>query len=190
MNKLFSPKSFYLCVIAFCMISIVSCSNEGQGPGPATQSLSSGSLDTLWTDSATFVQLDSTKKTVFEFRIGGLDTLTMDGWTPLDTSGIRFNNLPNIGLLKGRSGSLNYGPGTYLGNQILHKGAIRKIQDKLASQHARFVLFAPNINSGHVSYDVFVGVDSPKAKSSIIFTTPPTSTGQSSNPSPPKPYSN
>jgi hypothetical protein len=190
MNKLFPPKIYYQFAFVVCMISITSCNSGGSvDPSPKALALT-GTLDTLWVDSATFVQLDSTKKAVFEFRIGGIDTLTMDGWTPQDTGGFKFNNLPNISLLKGRGSSLNYGPGIYLGNQILRKGQIKKIQDKLASKNAQFVLFAPNISSGHISYDIFVGVDNPKAKSNVVFTAPPSNTNQSSNPSPPKTYSN
>jgi len=152
-------------------------------------------LDTLWTDSASFAKLDTSKRIVFEFKIGGtgslnLDSLTMDGWTAPNLITDPFYDTPNLTLLKGRTDSaVTIGPGTYLGNQSLYRRQLKAIHDSLASNKAHYVLFAPQIEKGHISYKVFLGFDDPTAKPLIIFTTPPVGTGQSSNPSPPKNYS-
>jgi hypothetical protein len=182
-----------LAVISMLMIL---CSSRCSDDSPAAGTIGLNKyLDTLWVDSLSFAKLDTTKRIVFEFKIGGtgilnLDTLTMDGWTAPNLITDPFNDNPNISLLKGRTdSSVIIGPGTYLGNQSLYKKQLKTIQDMLSSNMAHYVLFAPKIENGHVSYTIFLGFDDPTAKHLIPFTTPPVGTGQSSNPSPPKNYS-
>lgn len=201
MIKLFFLKPLLLPFQA-AMIILIACNISGCTnttlPAPAAGTITlSNYLDTLFVDSSDFVKLDSTKRTVFEFRIGGFDsltmgdTLTMDGWTaPLLTQN-PFSDDPNIRLLKGSTdSSQTLGPGTYLGNQVFHKNQVKNIQDLLAFKHAPYVLFVPNKYKGHVYYDIYLGFDNPRAHPLIPFTTPPVNTNQSSNPSPPKSYTN
>ncbi len=183
-------------IILFILLCNSGCTSNTPSAPPAGTVRLSGYLDTLWADSATFAKIDTTKRMVFEFRIGGADSLTMDdslamdGWTAPKKFTDNFNNTPDINLLIGRTdSSATLVPGTYLGNQVLHKGQLKTIQDLLASNHAHFVLFAPNKDKNHVYYTIFLGYDDPRERPLIPFTTPPVGTGESANPSPPKNYS-
>jgi hypothetical protein len=185
------PVAAILALVLFFGIGCADKAQPVQPAEPAGNFTFSGHLDTLFVDSANFVKLDSTKRTVFEFRIGGLDSLTLEGWTSPNQTQDPFSKDPNIRLLKGRTDtSQTFGPGIYLGNQVLHKNQIKKIQEMLATNHAPYVLFAPANDKGHVYYTIFLGIDDPRAKILIPYTTAPVNTNQSSNPSPPKSYTN
>ena len=188
-NFLKQPLLFAPGVISLFILLLNDGCNNSPEPPPGHIPLS-GYLDTLWTDSATFAKLEDTARIIFVFRIGSADSLTLDGWVSPKQITLGFKKNPEISLLKGRTDSLvPLAPGTYLGNQVLHHKQIDMIKALLDSNHAHYVLFAPYSDKGHIGYAIYLGYDNPRAQPLVPFTTPPVNTGQSSNPSPPKNYS-
>lgn len=148
---------------------------------PAVMALS-GKLDTLWVDSLSFTKLDK-NKAVFVFYAGNDDTLTLHGWKDKGGSS-QFNTDPDVRLLKGRPSGLSYGPGTYFGN--VNMKDVNKITHWLdTAKQAKYVVFAPQLSGGHVSYKIYISNENPMALVKIFTVVP---TGEEANPSPPKNY--
>jgi hypothetical protein len=186
--------------ILFALFLITACNNKGDekktGEGPATDtsktvsqinpasaSLTSGPLDTLWTDSLSFAQLPE-KKIVFVFTFRQNDTLTLHGWSAEKDS--IFTTDPDIRLIKGHSGSLKYENGMYFGNVVLKKGHVKAIQKALNKEKAQFVLFAPElVNGNHIGYDIYLSKEDPAG---LVHVLGVIATGLQANPSPPKTY--
>jgi hypothetical protein len=148
-----------------------------------TAGLTGGKLDTLFTDSASFVNLPANKKVVFVFTFRSNDTLTLHGWAAeKDTI---FNIDPEIKLMKYTPSNISYGEGMYFGNVILKKGEIKAVKKLLDSEHAHTVLFAPKlVDVTHIGYDIFISKERPGLDKILSVIT----TGAGANPSPPKNY--
>jgi len=196
MSKLFCLEKLLLPLFGAIVFFALAC-NESVDKTPAVaepvQKAAIGNyMDTLWIDSASFAKLNSTLRTVFLFKVGGLDTLTLAGWSAPGQTSAPFLNDPDIVLLKGRAATtVPLGQGTYLGNQVLHKEQLKHVQDLLNTNHGKYVLFAPGIYLGHVMYSILIGFDDPKAGiTPYKYTTPPVNSNTQTNPSPPKSYTN
>ncbi|MEP7372208.1 MAG: hypothetical protein ABI675_02395 [Chitinophagaceae bacterium] len=150
---------------------------------PHQQVLTTGSLDTLWVDSLSFTQLPDSQKVVFVYTFLPQDTLTLHGWSAKKDS--VFGPNPDIKLLKGHAGTLTYGNGLYFGNVVLKKNAVKNIQKALKGNHAKYVLFAPQmVDATHIGYTIFLSIEHPAiAKEFAVI-----ATGAAANPSPPKTY--
>jgi len=145
--------------------------------------ITSGYLDTLWTDSENFDTL-KIRRLVFSFVFGQLDTLTLHGWLETQNPNKQFDTDPNVQLKKGGATQFMYGPGTYFGNEVLAQSDLKHVQIILRSEKALFVLFVPTKIGNNIYYEIFVSKTMPFAPDKK-FTTP---TGSGTNPSPPKNY--
>ncbi len=151
-------------------------------PTPPAAGLTGGILDTLWITAPEF-KLLNTNKALFIFYFGTQDTVSLHGWK--DKGGTNpFNTAPDIRLLKGKADAvLTYGPGTYFCNLVLKN--VNQLINKINTNQATHVLFAPQKTGDHVYYKIFLSKE-PHMITPKIFALIPT--GDEANPSPPKTY--
>lgn len=115
-----------------------------------------GTLDVLYIERKAFDDLDRGSKIVYCHTFATDEKVHLDGWL-LD--GNRFpNTSPTMKLKNGSSSGINYGPGFYFGNVVLHASGFIKIKNALdANAKLKFVIFSPKIvNSYHIGYDIYV----------------------------------
>lgn len=181
------------------VISIISCnsavsdkttptkdSTANNSTSNVTNSIT-GTLDTLWVDSLQFVNLKN-NKIVFSFLVGKANNIILSGW---NAKGLicknSYDSTPALTLSQGNVASgVNFGSGTYFGNVLLTD--INKIQKSLKKEPlAPYVLFAPSISSGHITYKILFGQELQSinnTKKSFAVTDP----GFDANPTPPHDY--
>jgi hypothetical protein len=145
-----------------------------------------GYLDTLWISTDSFMVI--TKKVTFRFFIKDVDTLTLRGWSGDNHI---YNPNPDVILYNGRTSTIaQFGPGDYLGNLQLKLPDIKKIQQLIGSVKpvSKYVLFAPDLSAntgGQINYNIYLTPDNPQPL--VVIPTPQTtSTGVTTNPSPPR----
>ena len=141
-----------------------------------------GVLDTLFVDSLTFTKLDN-GKVVFSFTYRQNDTLTLHGWDAKGICGDGFNASPDIRLIKGRPGTVSYGPDIYFSNVVLQGKDVKDIKSLLKVHKAQYVVFAPQKLGEHILYKIFLSKENPAILVKILTVIP---TDTEANPSPPK----
>lgn len=155
----------------------------------------SGTLDTLFIDSAHFEQLGrppgNNDWTFFRFYIDSSNYLTLAGWSANNGRGNFHGNnptipaTPNIILLKSTQSTIKFGPGNFFGNLVLRAGQLRAIQLLLRSTHSKSVLFAPLSpadNNNQITYSIILS----DKTSADRYSKNVVATGVSLNPSPPR----
>ena len=141
-----------------------------------------GTLDVLYIERKAFDDINRGSKLVYCHTFATDEKVHLDGWL-LD--GNRFPNAsPTMKLKNGSSSGINYGPGFYFGNVVLHANGFNKIKDALnANPKLNFVIFSPKIvNSYHIGYDIYVQETSGFTNSGGLLAVTDV------NPSPPKNY--
>ncbi len=142
----------------------------------------SGNLDTLWINASTFAALNP--KITFRFY-DTLNSFTLHGW--LGNSNSNKNKYPDVRLSIGRKSIIQFGSGCYFGNLVMDAQNLKKVQKLVKANSALYVLFAPQdpaANGGQVVYNIFLTNDDPK--SPTFFSISLISTGEFTNPSPPR----
>lgn len=183
-------------MVSLLIIFIIAACNNAENTSPPPDSSStaapaglqaaasiSGTLDTLFVDSATFVRLPA-GKIVFQFYSGAPDTLTLHGWKAKGLSGTDFDQEPVIKLTKGKKSTISFGQATYFGDLVLKNGEINDVTRALRRNNARFVLFVPQMMGKHISYALYVSTDDPSTAEFVRAPVPVE--GVIANPSPPK----
>ncbi len=195
-----SPPLFFMAI----MLLFASCNNNGSGAAtteaivttdqtPAAikvpAAILSGSLDTLWMDAATFINLGPSTTMTFRF-FDTLDAFTLRGWTGNPNS---YNDKrAEVKLLKGRISTVKYGSGSYFGNIQISNQDYGTIYRLLNSSKKKYVVFGPIFPtaiplSGQISYTISITDQYPGDLNPNInykFLVEPT--GVTTNPSPPK----
>ncbi len=143
-------------------------------------------LDYLWVDSATFLRIPK-GKTFFLFSFSLPDSITLNGWHALGKKEDSFNTAPNIKLIKGQPSGVNFGNGTYFGNEKLNKKELEKIKDTIVKLKTLYVLFTPEVKDYHVKYNIVLTNENPLG-AVPLDNTKLIATGYSLNPSPPHQY--
>jgi hypothetical protein len=147
-------------------------------------SLTDVTLDALYTDATSFKNLPNGKKVIFVLTYVKPDTVTLSGWP---TNNGSFEDTPVIKLRKGAANSTVSQDTTYVGNVMLDQNEVKRIKDSIATNHATYVLFAPEPSSNpkyrnHIVYVVSVTQDNPALTAKPLAA----ATGVTANPSPPK----
>jgi len=161
-------------------------------PKPAPLAHMSGFLNILYTDSATFVNLraKSNGKITFRFLVVAPDNLTLGGWKNIGNSPNYPGTPPNpdITLKVGGASAYEIAPGNYFGNLVLYNQNIKNIEDSLAKNNGKFILFVPMDPAktyGQITYKIhIVSTDPNTLKWSDVAGFAPT--GDETNPSPPR----
>ena len=156
---------------------------------PPQASPIAGNLDTLWIDSATFVNLGAGTRLTFRFYIDTPNNISLHGWTGNSNS---WNKPPDVKLSTGRQSSVKFGTGSYFGNLQLSPSNYNAIKQKLLDTKSKYVVFGPvnpttGADAGEIYYKIYVTSDYPgTASPSIIYKFLVEDTGIETNPSPPK----
>jgi hypothetical protein len=153
-------------------------------PDLEVKGISRRHLDTLWTDSSTFVNLKN-KHLVLQYFLNAPDTLILQGWQKKGTNP-KFDTLPDIKFLKGRASIDSFPSGFYLGLVILSNREVRSIQTQLDRKKQKYILLGPAVNRyGQISYNVFLSNDNP-AEKDFLKRSELISTEITANPCPPR----
>ncbi len=156
---------------------------------PPQASQIAGRLDTLWMDSATFVNLGQGTRLTFRFYIDTPNNISLRGWTGNSNS---WDSPPDVYLKTGRQSTVQYGTGSYFGNLQLSPNNYNAIKQVLDNSHSKYVVFGPvnpttGVDAGQILYKIYVTSDYPGPSSpAIVYKFLVTDTGIETNPSPPK----
>jgi len=156
---------------------------------PPQGSLIAGNLDTVWMDSATFVNLGAGTRLTFRFYIDNPNNISLRGWTGNSNS---WDSPPDVYLKTGRQSKVTFGSGSYFGNLQLSPSNYNAIKQKLQDTKTKYVVFGPvnpttGVNAGQILYKIYVTNDYPgNSTPSIIYKFLVEDTGIETNPSPPK----
>lgn len=161
----------------------------GDSPAPALVSFT-GTLDTLYVDTAAFNDLPNGRKVMFSFVYLSQDTLTLHGWTSTNScnSNDSINKKPDIQLSVWRKGTIPIKPTLYFGNVFINNQDIKNIKDKYEATvpKSKYVVFAPRVEYGHILYRIYVTNDPTKPLTGGAVTFNLEDTGYDANPSPPR----
>ena len=156
---------------------------------PPQGSFIAGNLDTVWMDSAIFVNLGAGTRLTFRFYIDTPNNISLRGWTGNSNS---WDSPPDVYLKTGRQSKVTFGKGSYFGNLQLSPNNYNAIKQKLISTNSKYVVFGPfnpttGIKVGQILYKIYVTSDYPgNLTPSIIYKFLVEDTGIETNPSPPK----
>jgi len=156
-----------------------------QAAGQPVGSQSTRYLDILWQTSNEFMKLKTNKRLVLKFAVDTGNHLVLHGWTRLkDGEHGQYNPKSNFWLVAGPATTTDYGPGTFLGNQILDDSAVDSIQQVLSGDsNLSYVIFEPEKKNGEVYYTISCDHNLPTSTFKKGLTVP---TNTQTNPSPPK----
>ncbi|MGH2648098.1 MAG: hypothetical protein ACRDE8_11045, partial [Ginsengibacter sp.] len=152
---------------------------------PQPANLIDSYLDTLWVSVADFSVLQN-RRLAFRFYIDSTESVLMNGWTVKINGDYPPN--PDLSLSKGRTSTVQYKAGDYLGNLLLSGADIVRLKLLISQNVAKYVLFAPIDPAtasfkGQVTYNILLTIDDPqpfaKPVNAVI------ATGIKTNPSPP-----
>ena len=185
---------FIAIALVFVACNGKNSSQANSGPANSGSSAASpanqftGTLDNLYTDSSTFLNLDN--RVVFRFYIKDPSHLTLHGWFGGKNQKWIFDNPKHqLTLSIGSPSAFTYGPGDYFGDLILHHSTLAGIKSLIKQNQTKFVIFVPIDPAkatfpGQITYDIYLGND-PLATMVNISTSKLIATGVQTNPCPP-----